>query len=62
LAALHVSRKQCRDFALKHSWRNSALQFIGHVQKALLAGSGHPQVDLGIAALASGWVNSGERA
>jgi 1,2-diacylglycerol 3-alpha-glucosyltransferase/glucuronosyltransferase len=62
LGALRLSRQGCRDFALKHSWESSALQFIGHVQKALLADSGQPQADVGIGALAPGWVNSGKRA
>jgi 1,2-diacylglycerol 3-alpha-glucosyltransferase/glucuronosyltransferase len=53
LAALRISRKACRDFALRHSWNRSALQFIGHIQNALLAGSCEPHVDMGIGALAA---------
>jgi glycosyltransferase involved in cell wall biosynthesis len=33
LRALQISREACRAFALKHSWENSARQFIGHLQK-----------------------------
>ncbi len=31
MRALKVSREACRDFALAHSWENSARQFIGNV-------------------------------
>ncbi|HVY58241.1 MAG TPA: glycosyltransferase family 1 protein [Xanthobacteraceae bacterium] len=31
-AALRLSREACRDFALQHSWENSARQFIGHLR------------------------------
>ena len=33
LEALRIPRAACRAFALGRSWENSALQFIGHVQK-----------------------------
>ncbi|MFY9829887.1 MAG: glycosyltransferase family 1 protein [Rhodoplanes sp.] len=39
LAALGLSRKACRDFALAHGWQRSARQFIGHVERAAVAGS-----------------------
>ena len=29
--ALNLSRAACREFALTHSWENSARQFIAHV-------------------------------
>ena len=31
LRALDISREACREFALAHSWENSARQFIGNV-------------------------------
>jgi glycosyltransferase involved in cell wall biosynthesis len=33
LGALQISREECRKFALRYSWENSARQFIGHVRK-----------------------------
>jgi glycosyltransferase involved in cell wall biosynthesis len=33
LGALQISRDACREFALRHSWENSASQFIAHVRK-----------------------------
>jgi glycosyltransferase involved in cell wall biosynthesis len=33
LGALQISRDACRAFALRHSWENSARQFIAHVRK-----------------------------
>ena len=33
LDALTVSREACRAFALRHSWENSARQFIAHARK-----------------------------
>jgi glycosyltransferase involved in cell wall biosynthesis len=32
LRALDISRGMCRDFALAHSWENSARQFLGNVR------------------------------
>jgi glycosyltransferase involved in cell wall biosynthesis len=32
LRALEISRETCRDFALAHSWENSARQFLGNVR------------------------------
>jgi glycosyltransferase involved in cell wall biosynthesis len=32
LAALKLSRDDCRNFALQYSWENSARQFIGHLR------------------------------
>lgn len=45
LAALGLSRKACRDFALARSWEQSARQFIGHVERAAAAGSRPFQAD-----------------
>lgn len=39
LAALDLSRKTCRDFALAHGWERSARQFIGHAERAATNGS-----------------------
>lgn len=39
LAALRLSRQDCRAFALTHSWENSARQFIAHVRKAATDGT-----------------------
>ena len=36
LGALQISREACRAFALRHSWDNSARQFIGHVRKVAM--------------------------
>lgn len=33
LQTLNISRDACRNFALRHSWENSARQFIGHLRK-----------------------------
>ena len=33
MAALNVSREACREFALAHSWKNSARQFIGNLSQ-----------------------------
>jgi glycosyltransferase involved in cell wall biosynthesis len=38
LEALRIPREACREFALKFSWENSALQFIGHVRKVATPG------------------------
>jgi len=38
LGALQISRTACRTFALRHSWENSARQFIGHVRKVAING------------------------
>jgi len=38
MQALWISRETCREFALRHSWENSARQFIAHVRK-LAAGA-----------------------
>jgi len=32
LAALHISRAACREFALQYSWENSTRQFISHLR------------------------------
>jgi glycosyltransferase involved in cell wall biosynthesis len=54
LGALQVSREACRAFALRYSWENSARQFIGHVRKVAIHGSGAPQSAAPAAAAARG--------
>jgi glycosyltransferase involved in cell wall biosynthesis len=44
LSALKISREACRAFALRHSWDNSARQFIGHVHKVAIGRADEPQV------------------
>jgi glycosyltransferase involved in cell wall biosynthesis len=39
LAALNLSRQDCRNFALAHGWERSVRQFVGHVERAAAAGS-----------------------
>lgn len=39
LAALGLSRKACRDFALAHGWERSVRQFIGNIERAAVADS-----------------------
>jgi hypothetical protein len=63
LAALGLSREGCRDFALAHGWQRSARQFIGHVERAAIAGSRPIQSDSQIDAAARDGAapNSGRR-
>lgn len=49
LAALKVPRQICREFALTHSWENSARQFIGHIEK--VARSFNPPLGNGVASM-----------
>ncbi|HWV40891.1 glycosyltransferase family 1 protein [Pseudorhodoplanes sp.] len=42
LAALTLSRKACRNFALQYSWENSARQFIGHLREVASGSHAHP--------------------
>ena len=41
LDALNMSRQACRDYALAHSWENSARQFVGNI-KQMYAGQCRP--------------------
>jgi glycosyltransferase involved in cell wall biosynthesis len=50
LRALNISREACRDFALAHSWENSARQFIGNLSQLQTGRSTRPQPRLSIAA------------
>ncbi|PWT82785.1 MAG: alpha-mannosyltransferase [Blastocatellia bacterium] len=43
MAALHVSRKSCRNFALGRSWEASARQFLGHVNRVVIDRSRPPR-------------------
>ena len=54
LQALRIPRAACRTFALRHSWENSALQFIGHVQKVATGGYPKPHPAVAAAAAAHG--------
>jgi 1,2-diacylglycerol 3-alpha-glucosyltransferase/glucuronosyltransferase len=49
LEALRIPRAACRTFALRHSWENSALQFIAHAQKVARAGYRKPQTAMAAA-------------
>ena len=53
LQALRIPRAACRTFALRHSWENSALQFIGHVQKVATGGYSKPHPAVAAAAAAA---------
>src|SRR5262249_50202059 len=50
LGALNVSRQACRDFALTHSWENSARQFIGHMHKVAIGRAREPHIEIAAAA------------
>jgi glycosyltransferase involved in cell wall biosynthesis len=54
LAALRISRDACRNFALGHSWDNSARQFIGHVQKVAASAAHMPASTMAVVAAARG--------
>jgi glycosyltransferase involved in cell wall biosynthesis len=54
LAALKISRSACRDFALTRSWETSARQFIGHVNKVVIATSRKPRLLMPVRAAARG--------
>lgn len=45
LAALDLSRQDCRQFALAHGWERSVRQFVGHVERA--AGRSHERSHAG---------------
>jgi glycosyltransferase involved in cell wall biosynthesis len=45
LAALGLSRQDCRKFALAHGWERSVRQFVGHVERA--AGRSHERSHAG---------------
>ena len=42
MGALHLSRETRRDFALTRSWDASARQFIGHINRVVIATSASP--------------------
>lgn len=54
LGALQISREACRAFALRHSWENSARQFIAHVRKVAANGYGDAPAAEELAATAHG--------
>jgi glycosyltransferase involved in cell wall biosynthesis len=43
LGARQMSREACRNFALTHSWENSARQFIGHINQVVIGDSRKPR-------------------
>jgi glycosyltransferase involved in cell wall biosynthesis len=54
LGALQISRDACRAFALRHSWENSARQFIEHVRKVASNGSLESEAAARVTAAAHG--------
>lgn len=54
LAALNISRAACRDFALTRSWETSARQFIGHINKVVIAAPRKPRLLMPVRAAARG--------
>lgn len=54
LEALKISRDACREFALARSWDTSARQFIGHVNKVVMASSRKPRPLVAVRAAVGG--------
>jgi glycosyltransferase involved in cell wall biosynthesis len=54
IEALGISRTACRAFALSRSWKNSARQFIGHIQKVATGGYRESDAGMAMAATARG--------
>ncbi len=54
MEALWISRDACREFALRYSWENSALQFIGHARKVAEGAKQEVEVALPITEAATG--------
>ena len=54
LKALTMSRAACRDYALAHSWENSARQFVGNIKRIVPGNAGRSQLHSPVAATASG--------
>jgi len=53
MQALWISRESCREFALRHSWENSAQQFIGHARKVAFGAAREDAPALPVAETAS---------
>ena len=54
LQALKMSRAACREYALAHSWENSARQFISNIRRIVPGNTGRSPLHSGVAATASG--------
>jgi glycosyltransferase involved in cell wall biosynthesis len=54
LDALKMSRQACREYALAHSWENSARQFIGNIKRIVPGQSDRAPVHSAVAATANG--------
>ena len=54
LDALKMSRQACRDYALAHSWENSARQFIGNIKRIVPGNAGRSPLHSAVAATANG--------
>jgi glycosyltransferase involved in cell wall biosynthesis len=54
LGALRISREDCRAFALRYSWENSARQFIAHVRKVATRSFGESSTAEQVTATAHG--------
>ena len=52
--ALQMSREACRDYALAHSWENSARQFIGNIKRIVPGNTGRSPLHSAVAATANG--------
>jgi glycosyltransferase involved in cell wall biosynthesis len=52
LQALSLSREECRAFALRHSWENSARQFIGNLRPIQIGRSPKSHTSMPVAAAA----------
>jgi glycosyltransferase involved in cell wall biosynthesis len=54
LDALKMSRQACRDYALAHSWENSARQFVGNIKRIVPGNAGRLPLPSAVAATANG--------
>jgi glycosyltransferase involved in cell wall biosynthesis len=54
LGALQISRDECRAFALRYSWENSARQFISHLRRITANGYRDREADERVTAAAHG--------
>jgi len=54
LDALNMSRQACRDYALAHSWENSARQFVGNIKQIMPGNAGLSPLPSTVAVTANG--------
>jgi glycosyltransferase involved in cell wall biosynthesis len=54
LDALKMSRQACRDYALTHSWENSARQFVGNIKRIVPGNAGRSPSPSVVTATANG--------